>query len=240
MRVVFVGAGSLGEKTARALVGHGHEVVIVDRDKARLEALSATLDCGLIHGDGTRPAVLREADVAHAEVLLCLTGDDQTNIIAGLVGRSLGAGTVIPRVGDEDFEHICIELGLDRPVIPTRTIARFLADMVEGQDILELSAAIKGEARTFVFVAREEDAVAVQDLGLPDRTRVTHAYRDGELLVATPDLVLAKGDEVVLITHRKDLALLRERWRQAAPAAALRPGPPETGRGRASPGPHCS
>jgi trk system potassium uptake protein TrkA len=212
MRIVFVGAGTLAEKTARALARGGHEIVIVDLDKERLDELARTLDCGLIHGDGTRPSVLKEADVPHCDVLLCLTGDDQTNIIACLVGRSLGTRSVIPRVGEDEFEHVCIELGLDRTVIPSRTIARFLADMIEGQDIMELSAAIKGDARTFVFVAREQDAMTVRDLGLPEHTRVTHLYRDGEFLIADADTRLAKGDEVVLITHHDELPALRERW----------------------------
>lgn len=212
MRAVFVGAGTLTEKTARALAGHGHEVVIIDLEKKRLDELALTLDCGLIQGDGTRPSVLKEADVPHSDVLLCLTRDDRTNIIACLVGRSLGAKSVIPRVGDEDFEHVCIELGLDRTVIPSRAISRFLADMIEGQDILELSAAIKGEARTFVFVARAEDEMKVGDLDLPDHTRVTHLYRGGEFLVAEKGLELQRDDEVVLITHHDNLPALRERW----------------------------
>jgi len=212
MRIVFVGAGTLTEKTARALVGRGHEVVIIDLVKERLDALTPTLDCGLIHGDGTRPSVLKEADVPHSDVLLCLTHDDRTNIIACLVGRSLGASSVIPRVADDEFEHVCIELGLDHAVIPSRTISRFLADMIEGQDILELSSAIKGEARTFVFVARAEDEKAVRDLDLPAHTRVTHLYRAGEFRVANAELKLVKGDEVVLITHHDNLPALRERW----------------------------
>lgn len=212
MRILFVGAGALAVKTAHVLLERGHEVVMIDRAKARLESLTATLDCGLIHGDGTRPSVLRDADAEHADVLLCLTGDDQTNIIAALVGRSLGVKSVIPRIADDEFEHICIELGFERTVIPARSIGRFLASMVDGQDVLELSAAVKGDARLFVFVAREADETPVGELGLPAGARVTHLYRAGELVVAASDTALKKGDEVIVITHRENLPALRERW----------------------------
>jgi trk system potassium uptake protein TrkA len=212
VRILFIGAGALAARTARVVQRRGHEVVMVERAKAVLDSLASQLDCGFIHGDGTKPSVLKEADAASADVLLALTGDDQTNIIACLVGRSLGAKSVIPRVGDDDFEHICIELGLDRTVIPARTISRFLADMVEGQDILELSAAIKGEARTFVFAIHEGDEARIGDLDLPANTCVTHLYRDGEFLVADGDLELKVDDEVVVVTHRKNLPALRERF----------------------------
>lgn len=211
MRAVFVGAGSLARRAAAILVRRGHEVVVVERDKEVIDALSDQLDCGFLHGDGTRPHVLREADPPHCDVLLALAGDDQTNIIASLVGRSLGFPRVVTRIAEEEFEHICLELGLEDTVIPARTIGRTLADMVEGHDILELTSAIKGDARVIVFAARDAHAVRVDALGLPGDARVTHLYRDGDLVFAEPDTQIREGDEVVVLTRRQDVKALRER-----------------------------
>lgn len=212
MRFVFVGAGSLAVHAARILLQRGHEVVIIERNKEVIDALSQDFDCGFLHGDGSRPAVLRQVDPKDTDVLLCLTGNDQANVITGLVGRSLEFRRVIIRTEDEEFEHICIELGLHDTVIPARTIGRYLADMVEGRDILELSSVIKGEARAFLFVAREEDEGPVKELELPEDARVIHLYRDGAFVLADPETKLAKGDEVVVMTHRKNLEALNERF----------------------------
>ena len=212
MRIVFIGAGSLTIRTARLLIGRGHEVVIVERDNEVITTLGDELDCGLLHADGTRPQALREVDPAHSDLLICLTGNDQTNIIASLVGRSLGFSRVITRIDDEEFEHICIELGLQDTIIPARTIGRYLADIAEGHDILELSSAIRGNARIFLFVVGEDDEALVGELDLPRGARASHLYRDGELLFAEPDTPLRRGDEVVIITRREDLPALRERW----------------------------
>lgn len=221
MRVVIVGAGSLGARTAALLVGRGHEVVMIESDSEAARVLSESLDCGVIRGDGTRPAVLSEADPAHADALLALTSNAQTNMIASLVGRSLGFTRVITRIDEEEFEHVALELGLTDTVIPARTIGRHLTDLVEGADIVELSGAIKGAARVFLFVAREEDEGPVADLGLPAGARVSHLYRKGALVLAGPDVALRKGDEVVVVTHRKHLKALQERW---APANASTAG----------------
>jgi len=212
MRIVIVGAGSLGTVTARALAQRGHEVVIVERGKARIEALQGEIDCGLLHGDGTRPGVLKETNPKEVDILFALTEDDRVNILACLVGRSLGIPRVVPRIGDEDFEHVSIELGLADTVIPSRAIARYLADMAEGHDILELSSAIKGDVHVFVFVAREQDAVPLGELELPAGTRAMHIYRDGKAHIASEGLKLKQGDEVVLVTSREHLDELRERW----------------------------
>jgi len=212
MRVAIVGAGSLGKRTAHMLARRGHEVVVFESDADVAETIGESLDCGVIHGDGTRPAVLGEADPHHCDALLALTGNAQTNLIASLVGRSLGFSRVITRIDDEEFEHVTLELGLVDTVIPAHTTGRHLADMVEGRDSAELSGAIKGDARVFLFVARPEDEGAIADLGLPAEARVSHLYRDRKLVIVTDDQLLRPGDEVVVVTHRKHLDGLRARW----------------------------
>ncbi|MCL4799596.1 MAG: TrkA family potassium uptake protein [Burkholderiales bacterium] len=218
MRAVFVGAGALTVMTARHLVRRRHEVVIIERDRERIESLAEELDCGFLHGDGAKPAVLREADPEHTDVLFCLTGSDEANIIAALVGDSLGFGRVVARIEDPELEHICIELGLEDTIIPTRTISRFLADMFEGRDPLELSAMMRGDARVFSFVAREEDARPAGELGLPERSRIICVYRDEELVLPDGDTPIKKGDEVIVMAAAENLAELEARWGKPRPA----------------------
>jgi trk system potassium uptake protein TrkA len=212
MRVVIVGAGALGVRTGRLLVQRGHEVVVIESDAEVAQATSESLDAGVVHGDGTRPAVLGEADPAHADVLLALTGNAQTNLIASLIGRSVGFSRVVTRIDDEEFEHVALELGLTDTVVPARTIGRYLTDVAEGHEILELSGAIKGDARAFLFVVREEDEGTVAELDLPGGARVSHLYREEQLVFADADTRLRKGDEVVLVSHREHLEGLRSRW----------------------------
>jgi len=212
MRVLFIGGSTLTIMTARTLLRQGHDVVIVEQDRERIDSLSEDLDCGFLHGDGTRPAILREGNPNGTDFLFCLTGNDQSNIIASLVGRSLGYKRVITKVDDEELEHICFELGLTETIIPDSTTARHLSDIVEGQSIGELELMIKGDARVFSFVARESDEGQAEALLLPSKTRLVCLYRDGEFLLPDNGARIEKGDEVVLISHHKHLAELTERW----------------------------
>lgn len=212
MRAVFIGAGSLTVMAARLLLKRDHEVIIIEKDKETIDDLSSELDCGFIHGDGGKPAILREADPGDTDVLFCLTSSDQANILASLVGRSLGFERVITKIEDPEYEHICIELGLENPIIPSRTIGRYLADMLEGQDPLELSTMIRDEARTFSFVVREEDGNSIEELDLPGDSRVIGIYRGDKLIIADDESKLKKDDEVVIITRRENLEELHQRW----------------------------
>ena len=167
MRFVFIGSGTLAVLTSRMLVERQHEVVIIERDPAMVEQLRAEVDVGFIQGDGTRPAILREADPAGTDLLFCLTHDDQANIIASLVARSLGFHRVVTKIEDPELEHICAELGLAGSLVPMHTVGRYLADMAEGQDIIALSDILRGDTRVFSFRANASEAIAVADLDLP-------------------------------------------------------------------------
>lgn len=216
MRIAFAGAGKLAVMTARRLLESGHEVVMIEKDKSRIEELSEGLDCGFLHGDGSKPGVLREVGPEDTDFLFCLTGNDEANIIASLVGRSLGFSRVVAKIEDPELVHICTELGLEDTIVPTMTISRFLTDIVAGRDILELSSMIKGEARFFSFFAREEDELEIKELGLPDEARVICYYRDDKFMLPEEGTRLKKGDEVVILAHSNRLKALRERFLAAS------------------------
>lgn len=217
MRIVFVGASDLTVMTARRLIERGHDIVVIEPDKTRLDEIREDLDCSFLHGDGSKPAILREADPEHTDVLFCLTRHDQVNIIASLVGRSLGFSRVITSIEDPEFESICRELDLEHTIVPSRTISGYLADIVGGLDILELSTVVKGEARFFLFTVTKDEAGRIGDIELPAHARIVWFYRDGEFDLADADTRLHAGDEAVILTHSRNLAELRQRW-QPKPA----------------------
>ncbi|WP_029893184.1 potassium channel family protein [Desulfohalovibrio reitneri] len=213
MRTVFVGAGETAVRTAELLIGRGYQVVIVESDEEKIDAFSEEMDCSFLQGDGSNPAVLRQTNPGDSDVLLCLTNSDQDNIIASLVGRTLGFGRVVTSIADPEYEPICRELGLKDTIIPTRTFSRYLADMVEGVDILELTTYIKDTARYFSFTAGKDEAVSVEELDLPETARVICLYRDGSFKLADRETEIRKGDEVVVLTHSENMAELEKRWR---------------------------
>lgn len=220
MRAVFVGAGSTTQATVRMLMRHGHEVVVIERDKDVIESLSPELDCGYLHGDGSKPAVLREAAPEHTDLLYCLTNNDQANILASLVGRTLGFKRVVCKIQDPELIHLCVELGLEDVIVPSHAIGRELAAMFEGQNPGDLSAKIRGDARMFSFVLKKDDAGTVADLDLPSHARVVCFYRDDRFCLPDDNTRLQVNDEVVLVTESGNVEKLIKRW--GKPAAAPR------------------
>jgi len=207
MRIVFIGTSKLSVSTAKTLLDAGHEVVLIEIDKDRIDLLSDKMDCGFLEGDGSAPAILEEVGPQQTDFLFCLTGNDKDNIIAGLVGRSLGFPRVILKIEDFALEHICTELGLEDVIVPTRTISRYLADMISGQNVSALSTAIKGDARFFSFIAGGEEKV-----DLPENAKIICYYRGDDFHLADDDSVFRQGDEVIVLAHRDTVESLREKW----------------------------
>ncbi|HKJ83797.1 MAG TPA: NAD-binding protein [Mariprofundaceae bacterium] len=216
MRIAFVGAGEVSIGTAKALTQKNHEVIIIESSKEKIEELSQEMDCSFLQGDGSRPDILREVNPTQTDVLFCLTNSDQINLIASLIGRSLGFKRVVTSIADAQFESICMELGLKDTIVPSRTISRYLEDMVSGSENVELSTVIKDEARFFSLIAREEDAVSANELELPEDAKAICYYRDGKFFHADADTKFAKGDEIVILTHSKNIPALQERWQAKA------------------------
>ncbi len=216
MRIVFIGAGELTVEAATLLIGRGHEVIIIESDEERIKELSDSLDCSFLHGDGSKPNILDEAGPEHADFLFCLTENDQYNIIAALVGRSLGYGQVVVQIRDSDYLNICQELGLEHSITPSKTISRYLADMVSGVDILELSSLIKCEARFMMITIDKQTRGRVEELELPAEARVIGIYRAGQFMHADPDTTLQINDEALILTHSKHLPELMERFQAEA------------------------
>jgi len=212
VRIVFVGASDLSLETAKLLIDRKHEVVIIESEKEKIEEISDVMDCSFLHGDGSKPQILEEAGPEHADFLFCLTQNDQYNLIAGLVGRSLGFGRVVVQIFDSDYLHICRELGLENAITPSKTIGRYLADMVAGVDIMELSSLIKGEARCLMIRIDRKTKGRASELDLPDQARVICLYRAEKFMLADAETELRVDDEVIILTHSKHLADLTERF----------------------------
>ena len=133
MKMLIVGASKSAVALIRRLTEADDcpEIILVDRDRATLDRLSETIDCGMVVGDGTAPAILKEASGdSRPDVLVALTGSDQANLIAALVGRQIGIEEVLPQVRSPELIETCRELAIDHWIAPEELIAREIESMI--------------------------------------------------------------------------------------------------------------
>ena len=212
MRIVLLGASPVGVAAAKLFLERGDEVVIIEQNQEKIDALEEGLDCGFVCGDGSRPAVLKEVSPENTDVLFCVSDSDQDNIIASLIGRSMAFGRVVTKITDPDFEEICDELGLADAIVPDRQVAQALLDLSRGSQNVSMTARIGGDVRFFSFKISGKHAGGRDSLGLPDDTLPIAVTRDGKTRLLGKDDELKEGDELLVATHDKRVEELCEKF----------------------------
>jgi trk system potassium uptake protein len=114
MRVLIIGCGRVGARTAMELDRRGEKVTIIDSDQRAFLKLPAKFGGSSIRGSGTDEAVLREAGAEMAEVLMALTEGDNRNALAAQIGKHLfGIPRVIAKINDPVRAEAYRSLGLE-------------------------------------------------------------------------------------------------------------------------------
>ncbi|WFO75205.1 NAD-binding protein [Desulfurococcaceae archaeon MEX13E-LK6-19] len=211
MRVIVAGASRIGKHIAQQLAGEGHDVVLLEPSEEVAKQIANELDCTVIHGDPTNVNTLREAGVENVDYFIAAMDDDKDNIIAGVAAKNLGAKEVIIILNDESYEQLALNLGIYGIVSPSKLAVLQILALVKGFDIVNLTTVIKSDARFFTGVISEKlDGKKISEIKLPGDSMIIAVYRGEEFLLPKNDLVLRKGDEVVVITRDSDLSKVKE------------------------------
>jgi trk system potassium uptake protein len=113
VKIFIIGAGQVGSTIVEALHGE-HELIVVDEDASRLEAIGSRFDVATFTGNGTSRRVLEDAGLEGSDLLIACTSRDEVNIIASIFCRALTPSTrTIVRTGNEEYLDVWRERQLD-------------------------------------------------------------------------------------------------------------------------------
>ncbi len=131
--IVVVGCGRLGSHLANCLSRDGNSVVVIDRVETTLNDLSPDFSGFRINGDATHMAVLKQAKLKNADVLIATTHEDNVNLMVAQVAKKIfHVPHVLARVFDPKREEVYAQLGIDT-ICPTSVAAdMFLKAVANG------------------------------------------------------------------------------------------------------------
>ena len=98
MNIVILGAGNVGKTIAEMLCQHEHVVTVIDKDPDVVRRVNEELDVRAILGSASQSSVLFQAGIISADVCLAVTGNDETNIVAASMAKSMGVRRAISRI----------------------------------------------------------------------------------------------------------------------------------------------
>lgn len=209
-----MGAGQVGFNIAARLVGEGHDVTIVDRDEDRLAHATEVLDIQGLRGHGARPAVLEEAGVANADMIVAVTDLDEVNMIACQTAAILGPPAIIKiaRVRDESYldERIIGDprMAIDLAINPERASADIILSLLRYREVTEVVEFAGGRVQLLGLQVRPTSPLAglriteLRDRFEPVEVLIAAIHRDGEIIIPRGHDVILPRDEVYVVAEQ--------------------------------------
>ena len=214
MYIIIVGGGKVGYYLAKQLVEDGHEVLIIEKDAARCEQISAELGDIALRGDGCEGATLEAAGTGRADLFIAVTGDDEDNLVACQVAKTKFAVLrAVSRINNPKNETIFKKLGIDTTVSSTAVILAHIEQELPSHPLISLMTLRGGGLEIVeVKIPRQAGVVGkrIKDLLLPQQSLIILTIdEEGAPRIPTDDTVVRAGDEVMAVTRRESLDALR-------------------------------
>ena len=215
MDIVIIGAGKLGTGLAIGLSGEDHNITVIDRNTPKLEAIVDKYDVQGISGSGTHIDVLRQADVAQADLVIATTHSDENNILVCLMAKKLGAANTIARVRNPEyntqFEFMRNELGISLMINPDFTAALEIGRIIQFPETSNIESFANGNIDIAEYKITASSGLCDSRIGnisskLTDNMLICAVERGSEVYIPNGDFVLKAGDRIYVTGAHKKLA----------------------------------
>ncbi|HZC32458.1 MAG TPA: TrkA family potassium uptake protein [Candidatus Bathyarchaeia archaeon] len=225
MFVLVIGGGKVGYYLTKELIGSGHEVVLMEKDKERANQITDEIGSIVISHDGCEGKYLAEAGANRADIVAAVTGDDEDNlVICQMAKHHFDVPRTIARVNNPKNEALFKHLGVDELISPTRMILGSIEQDIPVHELLHLGALGEGELELIeAHLQLGSPAIgrAPKDLMMPEGCSLFAVIRDGVATALRPETILAEGDKVIAIGKAECEKLLHEQLiGDAEPVAA--------------------
>ncbi len=211
MKIIIVGAGKVGFVLAHMLSNENHNVTVVEIDEERMLTVEERLDVDTVLGSCTSTAVLSEAGIAEADMVLAVTERDELNIVSCFIAKSFGVKTTIARVRNPEFVDLDSEtlkksLGIDMIINPERVAATQICKMLHYPDAINVDFYNHGSVLLLEFKILDTTVVVGKKL---KEIKTNHAYlivgitRNGKMIIPNGNETIKKNDRLFLITSTK-------------------------------------
>jgi trk system potassium uptake protein TrkA len=206
MRIAIAGAGNVGRSVARELLGYGHKVLLIERERRKFEPDTAA-EADWLLADACELTALEEAGIQMCDVLIAATGDDKANLVVGLLAKTeFGVRRVVARINDIRNQWLFgPQWGIDVAVSTPGALVAGVEGAIDVGHLVRLMGLRGGRAELTKLTLPEANPLVglrVDQLGLPSNTALVTVVRGPHVILARPDDVLEAGDEMLFVANR--------------------------------------
>jgi trk system potassium uptake protein len=199
---LIAGGGKVGANILRTLLRQGHEATLVEQRRDRFEQLAEEFEHQVQQGDATEMHVLERAGISRPpDIVLAMTGDDEDNIVICQMAREKwDVPKVIARVNDPRNQDHFDLLDVSPTVSATASVMALIEHEVPEHELVHLLQLRKENLEIVeVQLDRGFPGGRVEELRLPEGSRLISVMRDGDAEIAVGATELRPGDQVLAI-----------------------------------------
>ena len=193
MKIVIIGAGQVGGTLAENLVREENDITLIDVNNETLLELQDKMDLQVVQGQGCHPDVLIKAGIEDADLVIAVTSDDATNMIACQICYSLfRTSTKIARIRSSKILKYQEQLfqneniPVDHIIAPEQLVTRDIARLIDYPGALQVLEFAEGKVSLVAVKAYYGGLLVGHALStlkehIPNiDTRVAAIYRNGK------------------------------------------------------------
>lgn len=221
MKIIIIGAGEIGYDLASVLSKEKHDVIVLDRDRERLNVVTENLDVLCFEGNATSVKDLVEAGVKDADILIAVTSIDEVNMIASMMSKRLGVNMVIARVRSDELSRDQaplkpIDLGIDVIIHPEQSAAQEIVRLIKRASASDLINLADGKMQLIGLRLGENSPLLGKKISeyadeFSDTVfRVVAVSRQAMTIIPSGTFKLQKMDQIFVLAKTEDIPAVIE------------------------------
>jgi len=212
--IIIVGAGETGMAIAKALDERRLNVKIIDQDGERCKKLAGILKRVIvIRGDGADRDLLREENAGEMDLIIAVTGDEESNVLISLLAKELGARRSITRVSKLSYMSVVSAVGLDTVINPRMAAVRAILQYIRRGRILSVAPLREEQAEAIEAEALETSDIVNTPLcrvNFPPGAILGAIVRGEEIIIPQGDTIVLPHDRIIIFALQQVLPKLEE------------------------------
>ena len=214
-RVMILGGGKMGRTLAKELPNETINVRLVDYNRLKAGQISHNIDESMIiYGDGTDIEFLKSENIQTVDSFVCVTENEKTNLIAGLLAKHLGAKQSIIHVSTTEYIPTIQEIGVGAVISKNlSTVNAILREL--HTDISEIPVVTFDEIEVDVIEFQPEPNSPVtqrpiRELKFPKDAIIGMINHHGNIRIAYGSSVLSEDDTALVFAKPKAIGKLKK------------------------------
>ncbi|MBI2469799.1 MAG: Trk system potassium transporter TrkA [Planctomycetes bacterium] len=216
MKILIIGAGAVGFNLAKQLSNEGHDISVVERDIDLVKRITEKLDVSVISGSASSPAILEDAGIKNADMVLAVTNSDEINMVVCMLSHSYGVKTKIARIRNPEFtdEQSVLhqnEFHIDLVVNPEKITINSILDIIGTPGSIYVADFTAGDILLRGFSVPADAPIAgkklseLREIESTDSFLIVAIQRHEEMLIPTGETKLMPNDNIFVLVAKEAL-----------------------------------